>query len=74
MFTASTLLAFFATNIFEILPCTVEGKQQVIITTDRYSWLTRSMPTGKTLVSHEANVLSNSALALQHPCLRPNGQ
>lgn len=44
----SSSIEFVTIDNIEPLPCTANGKQYVIVMIDKYSELTRAMPTGKT--------------------------
>lgn len=56
MFSKSSLLELIAIKIRGLLPRTAGGKEYVVVTTDRYSMLTRALAIGKTFSACVANV------------------
>lgn len=50
------LLEFIAIEVLRPLPRTTSGNQYAIVITDRYSKVTRAIPTSKTASTHAANI------------------
>lgn len=64
MFSASSPLEFFAVDLDCLLPKTTSGNQFLVIMTNRYSELTRVMPTSNTCAMHITSIFYDHWIVL----------